>query len=211
MIPIVEEKIEEYLHGLTPRRDRVLEEMEEVARKREIPIVGPLVGRFLYQLVKISGARRIFELGSAIGYSTIWLARGLKSGGEVYFTDMSRKNAREALKFFQEAGVDSVIAIKTGEALTILKETPGEFDLIFNDVDKGQYPEVFRQAIPRLRRGGMLVSDNVLWSGQVAREGGDEWTRRIKEFNHLLYTTPGLHSTIIPLRDGVSVTIKEES
>lgn len=208
MKPIVAESIEAYLRSLIPDRDPVLSEMEEIAERDEIPIVGPLVGRLLYLIVTLTGARRVLELGSAIGYSTLWLAKGVGEGGEVIFTDWGEENAARAKKFFRRAGVDRRIEIHTGEALEIVDRLEGEFDLIFNDVDKHFYPKVFEKAIPRLRTGGVLVSDNALWSGRVAEPGGDEWTRGVREYNRLIHETPGLLSTILPIRDGVSVTVR---
>lgn len=208
MMPILPEPIEAYLRSLIPDRDPVLRAMEEIAEKEKIPIVGPLVGRLLFQLARVSGARRVLELGSAIGYSTLWMAMAVGEGGTVIFTDWEEENAGRAREFFRQAGVDRRVEIHTGEALEIIDRLEGEFDLIFNDVDKHAYPEVFRKAIPRLRPGGMLVSDNVLWSGRAAEPDGDEWTRGIQEYNRLIHGTDGLLSTILPLRDGVSVTLR---
>jgi predicted O-methyltransferase YrrM len=154
------------------------------------------------------GARRIFEMGSAIGYSTIWLALAVPEDGIVYYTDGDPTNAREALGYFQRAGVADRVRILVGDALKLLDQVEGEFDLIFNDVDKHQYPDVFRKAVPRLRRGGLLVADNVLWGGRVARGESDPDTSAIREFNRLIFSAPDLLTTIVPLRDGVSVSLK---
>ena len=206
---IVHADVESYLYSLLPVRDAVLEEMEAYAREHRIPIVGPAVGRLLYLLVKLAGARRIFELGSAIGYSTIWLARAAGEGAEVYYSDGSRSNARRAGQYLERAGVSHIARIAVGASPELLRATPGEFDLIFNDVDKHQYPEVFPLALSRLRRGGLLVADNTLWFGRVVRlRRPDRDTRGIQEFNRLTYSTAELHTVIIPLRDGVSVSLK---
>lgn len=208
---ITEQKVEQYLYALLPQRDDVLREMEQQAKQRRIPIVGPLVGRLLYQLARISGARTVFEMGSAIGYSTIWWARALPEGGRVIYTDGDRKNAGEARGYFERAGVADRVQIKVGDALEILSEYPQDsLEIIFNDVDKEDYPRVFRLAVPRLRKGGLLVSDNALWHGDVAQpaKAQDERTRAVVEFNRLLYNSPGLFTTILPLRDGVAVAIK---
>jgi predicted O-methyltransferase YrrM len=147
-------------------------------------------------------------MGSAIGYSTIWLARAVPADGVVYYTDGDPENAARAEAYFKRAGVADKVEIMVGDALASLDQVSGEFDLIFNDVDKHQYPAVFTKAVPRIRRGGLLVADNVLWSGRVARSDDDEWTRAIREFNRLLYSSPELFTTIVPLRDGVSVSLK---
>jgi len=208
---ITERKVEQYLYALLPERDEVLREMEQQARQRRIPIVGPLVGRLLYQLARISGARTVFEMGSAIGYSTVWWARALGDGGRVVYTDGDRKNADEARRYFERAGVAGRVQIKVGDALEILSEYPQEsLDIVFNDVDKEDYPRVFRLAVSRLRKGGLFVSDNALWHGDVAQpvKAQNESTRAVVQFNSLLYNSPELFTTILPLRDGVAVAIK---
>ncbi len=205
---ITNDAVENYLYSMLPERDPVLREIEEQAAKRKIPIVGPAVGRLFHVLAGMMGARRIFEMGSAIGYSTIWWARAVGDAGRVIYTDGDSKNADEARRYFERAGVADRIQIKVGDALELLSEEQGPFDVVFNDVDKEDYPRVFRLAVPRLRQGGLFVSDNVLWSGKVARANPDERTRAILEFNRLLYASPDLYTTILPLRDGVSVAIK---
>jgi caffeoyl-CoA O-methyltransferase len=200
--------VEKYLYGLLPKRDAVLREMERLAKKNNIPIVGPAVGRLLSLLVKISGAKRIFEMGSAIGYSTIWLARAAGPGAEIFYTDGNPANAEKARAYFRRAGVAGRIHVMVGDALELLHRVPGKFDLIFNDVDKDQYPDVFGKAVPRLRRGGLLVTDNTLWSGRVTRKSKDAATRGIQEFNRLTYSSTELFPVLIPLRDGVTVSRK---
>ena len=206
---IIHADVERHLYSLLPARDVVLDEMEAYAREHRIPIVGPAVGRLLHLLVKLVGARRIFEMGSAIGYSTIWLARAAGDHSEVHYTDGSRSNARRARQYLERAGVSHIARIAVGDSLELLRATPGEFDLIFNDVDKRQYPEVFPLALSRLRRGGLLVADNALWFGRVVRlTHPDADTRGIQEFNRLTHSCPELHTVIVPLRDGVSVSLK---
>jgi caffeoyl-CoA O-methyltransferase len=206
---ITAEPVEDYLYSLLPARDEVLTEMEEKAAKRNIPIVGPAVGRILHQLALTSGAQNIFEMGSAIGYSTIWWARALGDAGRVIYTDGDRKNADEARGYFDRAGVANNINIKIGDALELLSEQTQQFDVIFCDVDKEDYPRAFRVALPRLRRGGLFVADNVLWSGRIAQtKPTDASTKSIQEFNRLLYGSPELFTTILPIRDGVSISVK---
>ena len=198
--------VEDYLYSLLPPRDEVLTEIEAEAAKRNIPIVGPAVGRILYQLALMIGAKTVFELGSAIGYSTIWWARAVGEGGRVIYTDGDRKKAEEARGYFERAGVSRRITLKTGDALELLSEQKAEFDIIFNDVDKEDYPRVFKLAVPRLRKGGLFVTDNVLWSGR--------WRRKIQPrlrpkrfWNSTACSTALRHlfTTILPIRDGVSV------
>jgi caffeoyl-CoA O-methyltransferase len=206
---ITQEPVEDYIYSLLPERDQVLREMEEEAAAQNIPIVGPAVGRLLHQLALMAGAKNIFEMGSAIGYSTIWWARAVSPGGKVFYTDGSKQNADKARRNLERAGVLDRVVVHVGDALELLSEQKMPFDIIFNDVDKEDYPRVLRLAVPRLRKGGLFVTDNVLWSGRVADvKTSDPRTKAILEFNQQLYRTPELLTTIIPLRDGVSVSVK---
>jgi caffeoyl-CoA O-methyltransferase len=203
-------EVEDYLYGLLPPRDQILADMEEEATKNQVNIVGPAVGRVLYQLAVISGAKTVFELGSAIGYSTLWWARAMGNDGRVYYTDSDPRNAEKARRYFDRAGVSGRVTVKIGDALELLSEEKQPFDIIFNDVDKEDYPRVLRLALPRLKKGGLLVTDNVLWSGKVAHQTpSDAETKAILEFNRLLYAAPDLFTTILPIRDGVAVAIKK--
>lgn len=207
---IVEPTIEKYLYSLLPRRDAVLREMERYAKRHHVPIIGPACGRLLYQLTHAIRARRVFEMGSAIGYSTLWLARAVGPKGAVFYTDSEPANARRAKRYLRRAGVLGRVRILIGDALSLLDSTPGQFDLIFNDVDKRQYPAALRLAVPRLRLGGFFITDNVLWSGRAARPAkpGDAATRAIQKFNRMIYRSQKLFSAIIPLRDGFAVCEK---
>jgi len=204
---IVNPEIERYMHELLPARDSVLAEMEATAAKRNIPIIGPAVARVLAQLVMISGAKRIFELGSAIGYSTIWLARAAGPGAEVHYSDGSAQNAREAQGYFERAGVNPVIQVHVGDALSMLSQTKGEFDFIFNDVDKEGYPAVLEAVPSRLKRGGLFVTDNTLWHEAVLHptEASD---LGVVEFDQKLYASTQFFTTLLPIRDGVAVAYR---
>ncbi|MCP5120077.1 MAG: O-methyltransferase [bacterium] len=204
---ILNPEIENYIHGLLPKRDPVLAEMEAYARERDIPIVGPAVGGLLAQLVMISGAKRIFELGSAIGYSTIWLARAAGAGAEVHYSDGSEENANLARGYFERAGVAGSIEIHTGDALAALEETRGEFDLVFNDVDKEGYLDVFEVVPVRLRSGGLFVTDNALWHERVL-DPRDEPSLTVVALNHNLFNSNEFWTTLVPLRDGVLIGVK---
>lgn len=204
---ILQPPIEQYLETLLPARDAVVREMERYATEHSVPIVGPACARVLYQLARLSGAQRVFEMGSAIGYSTLWLARAVGPKGVVYYTDGDAANARRAEGYLRRARVLDRVRVLTGDALKLLRSTEGEFDLIFNDVNKDQYPDVFRLAVPRLRLGGLFITDNVLWSGMVATRADrkDLETAAIQKFNKLIHSSPRLFTTVIPLRDGLAV------
>jgi caffeoyl-CoA O-methyltransferase len=206
----IQDDVEEYLYGLLPERDAVIAEMEKYAEEHRVPIIGPAVARLLALLVQTSGAKRIFEMGSAIGYSTIWLARAAGPKAQVFYTDGNPENAKRAQEYFKRAGVAKRVRVQVGDAMALLKKTPGTFDYIFNDVDKHQYPDALRTALPKLRRGGLLITDNTLWSGKAARPAApdDADTQGVQEFNRLVYASKELYPVLIPLRDGVTVCRK---
>ena len=202
--------VDDYLYSMLPKRDEVLAEMEDYATAHNVPIVGPAVARVLQQLAMMIGARTVFELGSAIGYSTIWWAQAVGDKGRVIYTDGDSKNAERARGYFKRAGVSNRITLHTGDALEFLSEQKQEFDIIFNDVDKEDYPRVLRLVAPRLRKGGLFITDNVLWSGRVAEKNPTEaTTKAILEFNRKLYDAKEFYTTILPIRDGLAVAVKK--
>jgi len=159
-------------------------------------------------LVKISGAKRIFELGSAIGYSTIWLARAAGPEAEIHYSDGSAANAKLARGFFERAGVAAQIQVHVGDALTALASTTGEFDMLFNDVDKEGYPAVLDAAPSRLKSGGLFITDNTLWHGRVLHPN-EESDRGVVTFNERLKQSKDFSGvSLLPIRDGVSVAIR---
>ncbi|MFZ0434339.1 MAG: O-methyltransferase [Candidatus Acidiferrales bacterium] len=208
MANILPAKLEAYVDGLLPKRDAVLAEMERYAKKHDVPIIGPACGRLLYLLTQISGAKRIFEMGSAIGYSTLWFARAAGPGSQIFYTDGDPANAERARRNLERAGVLDRVTILTGDAIELLDTVPGEFDIILIDVYKHQYPAAGRKAVQRLKSGGLLITDNVLWSGKVVKPAKDRDTRSILQFNKEVYASKELFPVIVPLRDGVSVCRK---
>lgn len=201
--------VDDYLYSMLPKRGEVLAEMEDYATEHNVPIVGPAVARVLQQLAMAINARTVFELGSAIGYSTIWWAQAVGDNGRVIYTDGDAKNAERARGYFARAGVSKQISLHTGDALEYFSEQKEEFDIIFNDVDKDDYPRVLRLVAPRLRTGGLFITDNVLWSGRVAQKNPDATTKAILEFNRKLYDSKEFYTTILPIRDGLAVAFKK--
>jgi predicted O-methyltransferase YrrM len=199
--------IERYMNGLLPRRDEVLAEIEEYATENKIPIVGPAVARFLASLVTMTKAKRIFELGSAIGYSTIWLARAAGPEAEVHYSDGNPANAERARGYFERAGVASRIHIHVGDALKALASAPGTFDVIFNDVDKDGYPAVLDAVPDRIKKDGLFITDNTLWHARVL-DPQENTDRAVCLFNQRLFSSPQFFVTQLPIRDGVSVGIR---
>ncbi|HTV58468.1 MAG TPA: O-methyltransferase [Verrucomicrobiae bacterium] len=208
MAGILDAKVEKYLDRLLPERDAILAEMEEYAAKHKVPIIGPACGRLLALATQLAGAKRIFEMGSAIGYSTLWFARAAGPGAEVYYTDSDPANGKRAREYFERAGVADRIRQLTGDAIESFEKTPGDFDVILIDINKPQYPKALEKAVPRLKSGGVLITDNVLWSGKVARPGKDKETRAIQKFNESMYALKELFPVIVPLRDGVAICRK---
>jgi predicted O-methyltransferase YrrM len=205
---VTQPDVDEYLYTLLPPRDEVLAEMEAEATKHKIPIVGPAVASFFQQLVMMTGAKTVFEMGSAIGYSTIWWARAVGESGRVHYTDGDPKNAERARRYFQRAGVADRIKIHTGDAIELLSEQKEAFDIVFNDIDKEDYPRVLRMVPPRVKKGGLFVTDNTLWSGRVVEKNPDATTKAIQEFNRELYQSKDFYTTIMPVRDGVAVAVR---
>jgi predicted O-methyltransferase YrrM len=206
---IVHEEIEAYLQSLTPPRPAVLAEMETYAAERDFPAIGPEVGRYLQQLVLLTGARRVFELGSGFGYSAVWMALAMQPGGTVECTENDADNVERGRRYAAEAGVADRLVWHEGDALAAVERATGPYDIILNDVDKHQYPRALELAWPKLRPGGVMVTDNVLWSGRIVRERPpSEDTRGVLAFNDAAYALPDALVTVLPLRDGLLVAVK---
>jgi len=207
-MPTLEPKIEKYLNDLLPERESVVREMEEYAEANQFPIVGPLVGRLCYQMVKSIKAKLIFEMGSGFGYSTYWLAKALPDDGKIFFTEYSQDNIKLAEDFLGKAQVLDKVEIIQGDAIRALENRDEEFDLIMNDIDKEYYPKSLKVILSRLRKGGILITDNLIWSGRIVNSEPDAQTRSIMQYTRLIYDSPDLWTTIIPLRDGVGMSLK---
>lgn len=205
---ILDNGLEAYLNDVIPERDSVLSAMEEYAARNNFPIVGPLVGRLLYVLTYATKAKRILELGSGYGYSAYWFAKAVGNDGIVLCTDTNADNAERAKVYFKKARMSNRMQFHIGDALSIFDFVEGEFDIIFNDVEKELYPKVFKKALPRLKKGGLLISDNALWKGKVLDKNPDAATAGILTYTRLAYSSRELFNTIIPLRDGVMVSVK---
>ena len=210
MTPIVAPALDAYILGLLPPRDPVVAEMEAFAAEHDVPIVGPAVGTLLQVLARSIGADRVFELGSAIGYSTAFFAQAVGKGGQVFYTDGSPEKAAQARSYLERMGLSDTVTIKVGDAVASLEETKGYFDVVFIDIDKEGYPRALQAAAPRVRRGGYLIADNVLWSGKVVEESvRDAATEAIRQFNRTLFALSEYRTVIVPLRDGVAIARRE--
>ena len=196
------------MDSLISKDDAILSEMEELAKEEGIPIVGRQVGRFLYQLAITIKAKSVFELGSAFGYSAYWFAKAAGSEGTVYFTDLSKNNVALALDFIKSVGFDDRIKINLGDGYSILDKIEDEFDIIFNDIEKEDYPKVIDKAYEKLRMGGLFITDNVLWHGRVISDDNSPATEGVREFTKLIMEHSGFCTTIVPIRDGLSISVK---
>jgi caffeoyl-CoA O-methyltransferase len=210
---IVDPRIETYMEGRLGRFDEpVLLEMEAHADERAFPIVGRTVGVMLEVLARSVGARRVMELGSGFGYSAYWHARAVGPEGEVHLTDGDPENEVKAADYLKRAGLADRVRFHVGDAVEELGRLDGEFDVIFNDIDKDGYPDAWRAASERIRDGGLYVCDNVLWYGRVAAEDPDDarphYTEAVLEHNRLVAEDERYLSTIVPTRDGVMVAIR---
>src|SRR5215471_9371521 len=210
MAQIVNPQIEEYLRNLYDDGDPVRHEMEELAAKKGFPIVGPLVGRMLIVLARSIGAKRVFELGSGYGYSALFFARAVGPEGIVHCTELSEENIRTAEGFLTRAGVWSQVTYHREEATAALRRVGGTWDIVYNDIDKEGYPETVDLAHRHLRKGGLFITDNVLWSGRVLEPEKEHSasTRGVVEFTRRLFAHPGFVTSIHPTRDGVAVALK---
>lgn len=211
-------ELEQYLGDLLPKRDELLLEMEAQALRETIPVVTPPVGNFLAWLVKVSGASRILEVGTAIGYSTLWLARGLEGReGRITTIDLNVDRATRAKEYFARAGVAEKIEIRMGDARKILPSfQPGDFDFAFVDAAKGEYLEYLELVTPLVSVGGVLVVDNVLFRGWVVpgEEFAPKYDRmvgRLREFLSLLTQNPEFQTSVLPFGDGLAVSARKNS
>jgi len=214
LIP-VNPAIENYMHGLLSHTDHpVLLKMEALAQKNNFPIVGRLVGVFLETMAKMINAQRVFEFGSGYGYSAYWFAQAVGSIGQVICSDADFLNKEKAEQYLSSAGLWDRCDFRVGMAQEIFTLTDGLFDICYNDVDKGDYPEIWLMAKDRIRPGGLYIADNVLWRGRVAVEHYADvfpgWTEAIREHNQLVFNDPDFDTFINPSRDGVIVARKKQ-
>jgi predicted O-methyltransferase YrrM len=212
-VDIVDPRVEDYMRSLLRRYDEpVLLEMEAEGKDRGFPIIGRLVGVTVELLARSVGAKRVFELGSGFGYSAYWFARAVGPSGEVHGTDGDPANEPKALDYLSRAGLAEPIRWHVGDAVTHLGAAPGEFDVVYNDIDKDGYPAAWMAARERIRVGGLYVCDNVLWSGRVAVQDRDDprpvYTQAILEHNRLIAEDDRFISSIVPTRDGVFVALR---
>jgi caffeoyl-CoA O-methyltransferase len=205
---LVDPSIEAYLRDLQPSPDAVLQQMRLAGERRGFPIIGPLVGRLCEQLARGVGARRVFELGSGFGYSTAWFARAVGPRGKVVHTETDAGLQVEARGWLRKGRLERRVDFRLGDARDLLRADRRLNDVVFCDIDKEGYVEAWRLARARVRVGGLVVTDNTLWHGKVLRKARDEATAAVQEYNHLAFADARFLSTLMPVRDGVTVSLR---
>ena len=203
---------QDYLTSLVPPREPEMQKMEEIAEKEDFPILGPVCGYYCYQLARMINAKSVFELGSGYGYSTAWFARAVveNGGGTVHHVVWDEALSQKARGHLSALGFQDIVQYHVGEAVQTLRETPGPFDLIFNDIDKEGYPDSLPVIAEKLRAGGVLIIDNMLWHGRIF-DSGDQSpaTQGVREFTRRITTDPGWVASLVPIRDGLIVGYKK--
>jgi predicted O-methyltransferase YrrM len=210
-MPATYEQISEYHLQLSRHNDPVLLRMEEEARRDSFPIIGPAAGKFCYLMARAIGARRIYELGSGYGYSTLWFARAVRAngGGEVHHTVWDEDLQQRARANVEEAGYSDTVRYHLGEAVGLLREAEGPFDIIFNDIDKDGYPASLPVIKEKLRVGGLILIDNMIWHGAIFDESDHTpATEGVREFTRLIQADTDFVFQLIPVRDGIIAALR---
>jgi predicted O-methyltransferase YrrM len=203
---------QDYLTSLVPPREKEMQEMEAYAAKNDFPIIGPACGYICYQLARMINARSIFELGSGYGYSTAWFAKALKEngGGVVHHTVWDEKLSKMASKHLSALGSSDLVQYHMAEAVESLRGVAGPFDIIFNDIDKAGYPASLPVIKEKLRSGGLLIIDNMLWSGRIFdKQDVSPATEGVREFTRQIAGDTDWIVSLIPARDGMIVAYKK--
>lgn len=203
--------VQDYLRSIIPPREKEIQDMEAYAEKNDFPIIGPACGYYCYQLARMIGARSIFELGSGYGYSTAWFAKAIQEngGGVVHHTVWDEELSKRAGKHLSKLGFASLVKYHNAEAVETLRQTDGPFDIIFNDIDKQAYPASLDVIKGKLRSGGILIIDNMLWSGRIFDEKDvNPATEGVREFTRRITTDLDWIVSLAPVRDGMIVAYK---
>jgi caffeoyl-CoA O-methyltransferase len=212
MKSLIADEVRDYLEMLVPPREPELRVMEAYAQEHRFPIIGPVVGHLCYQLALTIGARQVFEMGSGFGYSTAFFARAVAAngGGRVHHVVWDETLSQQARTHLTRLGLDGVVTYHVGEAIEALRSQDGPFDLVFNDIDKHAYPASLPVIEAKLRPGGLLIVDNMLWSGRIfdANDSSAD-TNGVRELTRLLTTSSRWTTSVLPIRDGVVVAVKQ--
>lgn len=198
-------------HALDPAEQALHDRLQALAVERRFPLIGADAGRWLELLTRLIGGRRVFELGSGFGYSAFWFARAVGEGGQVLGTEQDAWELQHFDRLWADHPLRARVQLVGGDALAALAAAPGTFDVIFMDIHKRDYPAALQVALPRLRVGGLLLADNVLWGGKVTRPAPPDdasGTDPLRAYNDAIHGDPRLQSLILPTGDGLGVTLK---
>jgi len=212
MPELISPDVSSYLEQLVPPRVSELAAMEAYGTETNFPIVGPVAGQLCYQLARLMGAQRIFELGSGYGYSTAWFARAVQEngGGVVHHVVWDDNLSQMARKHLGALGYTDIVRFQVGEAVEALRNTDATFDIIFNDINKEGYPASIPVILEKLRPGGLLIIDNMLWSGKIFdKKDHSPSTEGVREVTKLLTDSSQWVTTLAPIRDGLIVAMKK--
>jgi len=212
MSELMSQAVRDYLDALVPPRPAELQAMEAYGAEHRFPIIGPACGNLCYQLSRMIGARRVFEMGSGYGYSTAFFARAVKEngGGVVHHVVWDDDLSARARRHLGALGFEAIVRYHVREAIEALRDTEGPFDVIFNDIDKSAYPASLPVIESKLRPGGVLIIDNMLWSGSIFDRGDtSDDTNGVREVTRLLTTSPNWITSLVPIRDGMIVAVKQ--
>lgn len=204
--------VQDYITSLVPPREAELLEMEAFAEKHDFPIIGPACGYYCYQLARMISATSVFELGSGYGYSTAWFAKAIKEngGGIVHHTVWEEELSERARRHLVKLGSADLVQFHVSEAVEALKQTQGPFDIIFNDIDKQAYPASLPFIKEKLRSGGLLIIDNMLWHGRIFdKKDIAPTTIGVQEFTKQITNDPDWIVSLAPMRDGMIVAYKK--
>jgi len=198
----------EYLDQLLTQKDPLLGEMEAYAAEHRVPIADREVARFIEITARVTGARKALEIGMAIGYSVVHLARGMGEQGRVVTIDPSDEMISAATGYLKRAGLMDRVEIKRGKALEVMPHLDETFDLLFIDAVKEEYSQYLDLGLPRLRTGGVVIVDNLLWGGLVASDDTESSTVALREFNPYFMNHSQLLAEVLPVGDGLGYAVK---
>ena len=207
----ISDKLQQYIDDHSMEESDLLKALDRETHQKVLQprmLSGSYQGRLLALLAKMIGPKKILEVGTYTGYATLCMAEGLTTGGSIDTIDHNEELADMQRRYFDQSPYGNQIVQHLGEAKDILKTLAGPYDLVFLDADKENYPHYFDLIIDKLETGGVLLSDNVLWSGKVLEKATDEATSALQEYNHKINTDVRVETVVLPIRDGLTITRK---
>ena len=207
----ISDQLQQYIDDHSMEESDLLKALDRETHQKVLQprmLSGSYQGRLLALLAKMIGPKKVLEVGTYTGYATLCMAEGLTTGGSIDTIDHNEELADMQRRYFDQSPYGSQIVQHLGEAKDILKTLAGPYDLVFLDADKENYPHYFDLIIDKLETGGILLSDNVLWSGKVLEKATDEATSALQEYNHIINTDLRVETVVLPIRDGLTITRK---